>query len=144
MEEIYELTNPQKSIYLTEQYFQNTTINNICGSVLIKENVDLKLLNTAINYFIQNNDSFKLRFKLDDTKLVQYFTKDEFYNFEVINIKKESQIETFAKKEVNTKFDLLGSRLFNFKLFKLPSGFGGFIINHFNLYIKYKVCCKYG
>ena len=129
MEEIYELTNPQKSIYLTEQYFQNTTINNICGSVLIKENVDLKLLNTAINYFIQNNDSFKLRFKLDDTKLVQYFTKDEFYNFEVINIKKESQIETFAKKEVNTKFDLLGSRLFNFKLFKLPSGFGGFIIN---------------
>lgn len=129
MEEIYELTNPQKSIYLTEQYFQNTTINNICGSVLIRQKVNLKLLNTAINFFVKNNDSFKLRFKLEDTKLVQYFTKDEFYNFEVININDESQIENLAKKEVNTKFDLFNSRLFEFKLFKLPSGFGGFIIN---------------
>ena len=60
MEEIYELTNPQKSIYLTEQYFQNTTINNICGSVLIRQKVNLKLLNTAINFFVKNNDSFKL------------------------------------------------------------------------------------
>ena len=129
MEEIYELTNPQKSIYLTEQYFQNTTINNICGSVLIRQKVNLKILNTAINFFVKNNDSFKLRFKLEDTKLVQYFTKDEFYNFEVINIEDESQIEDLAKKEVNTKFDLFDSRLFEFKLFKLPSGFGGFIIN---------------
>ena len=129
MEKLYGLTNPQKSIYLTEQYFQNTTINNICGSVVIRQNVNLKLLNTAINYFIKNNDSFKLRFKQIYSEVFQYFVEDENYEFEKIDIQEENQIESFAKKEVNTKFDLFSSRLFNFKLFKLKSGFGGFIIN---------------
>ena len=126
---IYELTNPQKSIWLTEQYFENTTINNICGSLIIKQTTDLNLLNAAINIFIQNNDSFKLRFKQDKTNLLQYFAEDENYNFEILNITKESQIENFAKEMVNTKFDLINSRVFNFKLFKLSCGFGGFIVN---------------
>ena len=43
-QKMYELTNPQKSIWLTEQYFQNTTINNICGSLIIKQDTDLNIL----------------------------------------------------------------------------------------------------
>ena len=126
---MYELTNPQKSIWLTEQYFQDTTINNICGSLIIKQNTDLNLLNTAINLFIQNNDSFQLRFKQTKENLLQYFAKDENYNFEILPIEKENQIEEFAKKMVNNKIDLFNSRIFDFKLFKLSSGFGGFIVN---------------
>lgn len=127
--DMYELTNPQKSIWLTEQYFQDTTINNICGSLLISQDTDLNLLNTAINYFVKNNDSFRLRFKQDQENLLQYFTEDENYNFEILPIEKKSQIESFAKKMVATKFDLINSRVFDFKLFKLSSGFGGFIVN---------------
>ena len=126
---IYELTAPQKSIWLTEQYYENTTINNICGSLLIEENVDLNILNKAINVFIRNNDSFKLRFQQNGTELLQYFAKDKYINFDIIDIKNENQIEFFAKKIVNTKFDIIDSRVFDFKLFKLPSGFGGFIVN---------------
>ncbi len=33
----YNLTTPQKSIYFTEQYYNNTNINNICGSVIIQQ-----------------------------------------------------------------------------------------------------------
>ena len=126
---MYELTYPQKSIWLTEQYFQDTTINNICGSLIIKQNTDLNLLNTAINLFIQNNDSFQLRFKHKKENLLQDFAKDENYNFEILPIEKENQIEEFAKKMVNNKIDLFNSRIFDFKLFKLSSGFGGFIVN---------------
>lgn len=126
---MYELTNPQKSIWLTEQYFQNTTINNICGSLLIKQDTDLKLLNKAINIFVRNNDSFKLRFKQSSSNIEQYFAKDEYFNFEVLDISDENQIEVFAKKIVNTKFNIFDSRVFDFKLFKLSSGFGGFIVN---------------
>ena len=32
MENLYELTNPQKSIWLTEQYYKGTSVNNICGT----------------------------------------------------------------------------------------------------------------
>ena len=31
----YDLTNPQKSIYLTEQYYSNTSINNILGTAVV-------------------------------------------------------------------------------------------------------------
>lgn len=97
-QKMYELTNPQKSIWLTEQYFQNTTINNICGSLIIKQNTDLNILNKAINIFVKNNDSFKLRFKQNGSELEQYFSKDEDFNFEILNIIEEKQIEVFAKK----------------------------------------------
>ena len=126
---MYELTNPQKSIWLTEQYFQNTTINNICGSLIIKQDTDLNILNKAINIFVKNNDSFKLRFKQNGSELEQYFSKNEDFNFEILNIIEEKQIEVFAKKIVDTKFSIIDSRVFDFKLFKLSSGFGGFIVN---------------
>ena len=42
--ELLELTGPQKSIYFTEQFFSDTSINNICGTLYIKERVDFKLL----------------------------------------------------------------------------------------------------
>ena len=126
---MYELTAPQKSIWLTEQYFENTSINNICGSVIMKQDVDLNILNKAINVFVENNDSFKLRFHQNGANLLQYFTKDEEINFERLDIKEENEIEIFAKKIVAIKFNLFDSRIFDFKLFKLSSGFGGFIVN---------------
>ena len=126
---MYELTAPQKSIWLTEQYFENTSINNICGSVIMKQDVDLNILNKAINVFVENNDSFKLRFHQNGANLLQYFTKDEEINFERLDIKEENEIEIFAKKIVAIKFNLFDSRVFDFKLFKLSSGFGGFIVN---------------
>ena len=78
---MYELTAPQKSIWLTEQYYKDTSINNICGSLLIKQDVNLNLLNQAINIFLKNNDSFKLMFVQNGTNLLQYFASDEYINF---------------------------------------------------------------
>lgn len=125
---LYELTNPQKSIWYTEEFYKETPINNICGSFIIKQNTDLDLLNKAINCFIQNNDSFKLRFKRENNNLYQYFCDDEFFKFEILDINTENQIEVFAKKQVNICFDILKSKPFDFKLFKLKNGFGGFIV----------------
>ena len=33
----YDLTEPQKSIWLTEQYCKNTSISDVCGSLFLKE-----------------------------------------------------------------------------------------------------------
>ena len=40
----YPLTNPQKSIWVTEQYFSNTSINNLCGYLLLNMPVDVNIL----------------------------------------------------------------------------------------------------
>ena len=48
----YELTNPQKSIWLSEQYYKGTNINNICGVLSIHENVNFDILEKALNLFV--------------------------------------------------------------------------------------------
>ena len=126
---VYNLTNPQKSIWLTEQFYSNTPINNICGSLIIRQATDIKLLEKAINRFIENNDSFKLRFKILNDEPVQYFVDDTYYTFDVVDLNSESDIEPIANKMVDIPFQIENSKLFDFKLFKLSNGFGGFIVN---------------
>ena len=41
MNKKYNLTTPQKSIYLIEQYYSNTNINNICGTAVIEQKINL-------------------------------------------------------------------------------------------------------
>lgn len=131
--EVYELTNPQKSIWFTEQYYKGTTVNNICGSVLIEQKVNIDLLNIAINKFIENNDSFKIRLKLIDGNVYQYFTENSTYDFEILNLKDSSEIEKHAKQMVSLPFEMIDSKLFDFKLFTLANGYGGFIVNAHHL-----------
>ena len=60
--EMFELTNPQKSIWVMEQFYKGTNINNICATLTINTDVDFEKLNKAINIFIKNNKSFGLNF----------------------------------------------------------------------------------
>ena len=127
--DVYNLTTPQKNIWNIEQYYKDTSINNICGSLLIKENIDLSILAKAINKFIENNDSFKTRIKLINGSPYQYFIDDKTYTFETINFQNIEELKAYSQKVANTPFEVIESQLFDFKLFKLSNGFGGFIIN---------------
>ena len=42
------LTNAQKSIWVTEQYYLGSSINNICGTAIIQEKVDFDKLEKSI------------------------------------------------------------------------------------------------
>ena len=48
MVELYNLTNPQKSIWNMEKFFEGTTINNICASITILDKLDKEALKKAI------------------------------------------------------------------------------------------------
>ena len=48
---VYNLTNPQKSIWFTEQFYKGTPIENITGCVIVLEKLNLKALQKAINLF---------------------------------------------------------------------------------------------
>ena len=51
--EFYNLTNPQKSIWLTEQFYQGSCVNNLCGTVAIDQVVDFDMLKKAIYQFVK-------------------------------------------------------------------------------------------
>lgn len=125
--EIYELTNPQKSIWATEQFFKGTDVNNIAATLTIKENVDLEILKKAINIYLKNNKSFGLKFEIQEGKLVQYFTELQEKEFEKLNLKNKEELKRVAQDLSKEVFDIQGN-LFKYKLFKLDNGYGGFII----------------
>ena len=48
MGEYYNLTNPQKSIWLTEELYKGTSISNISGTVRINKKVNFIALKDAV------------------------------------------------------------------------------------------------
>ena len=73
--DVYELTNPQKSIWNTELFFSNTTVNNICVSGIINEEVNIEILKKAINLLVKENDSFRTKLIVNDSVPVQFFSE---------------------------------------------------------------------
>ena len=127
--DVYELTNPQKSIWYMEEFFKGSNINNICGNITINETVDFKKLKDAINIFIHSNDCFNIRILLDNNVPKQYLCEFGNLDFDIININSKDEIISIEKEMVSQTFNIIDSPLFAFKLFKLPNGHGGVVMN---------------
>ena len=128
MEKLYDLSNPQKNIWSIEQYYNGTNINNICAILMIKQDVDLEKLNQAVNIFVKNNKSFGLDFKYQEGTLVQYFTEQEKKECKKVKLKDYKEVQKFAKQMTEKIFNIFDKELYEFVLFKLDNGYGGFII----------------
>lgn len=131
--EFFDLTNPQKSIWLTEQFYKGTAVNNICGTVFINEKVDFPKLIDAVTLFIKNDDSFRIRLRFKDDEVVQYFVDNFELNTDVEELDNEMALRNLEKNIVNSPFALIDSQLFKFRFFKLPNGCGGFVVNAHHL-----------
>lgn len=126
---LYDLTNPQKSILLTEQFYQNTNVNNICGSAIVIETLDFDIFEKAINFVIQNNDSFRIHFTQTDDGVKQYIADYKYFNIDIINIESKDEILSIEQNLLKKHFNLFKDDLFEFKFFKLPNNSGGFSLN---------------
>lgn len=126
----YELTNPQKTIWLTEQYYSGTSINNLCGYIWLKMPVDVQILQKSAQKLIESNDNFRLRFTTDKNNVPQQYVSD-FQPIEMEHLDLNSEKELNAAEEVISArpFNLIDSQLVTFTSFKLANGTGGLILN---------------
>ena len=129
MENLYELTNPQKSIWLTEQYYKGSSVNNICGTVKFNFKTNFEILSEAINLVIQNNDCFRLKFNIKNGRIKQFVSDYKFINIEIIDINDEKDISSIQNNLTNKIFNFETDYLFQFKIYRLPNGNGGFVLN---------------
>ena len=135
-EELYDLTNPQKSIWLTEQFYKGSSVNNICGTVLIDEVVDFEKLSLAINIFIRDNDAFRIHLLIDNNGDVkQYFSKFTERSFTINNVLDNNELLTLETKMATVPFDIIEHDLYNFQLFRFPNGKGGFVLSTSHLIV---------
>lgn len=130
---MYNLTNPQKSIWLTEQFYKNTPMENITGCVTVLEKLNLKALQKAINLFVEKNDSFRLKFILKDDNVFQYLSSFSEFEIENVLVKTNHDIKKLENQMSNTVFEVLDNLLFSFKTFTFPDGHGGYILTAHHL-----------
>lgn len=130
---MYNLTNPQKSIWLTEQFYKNTPMENITGCVTVLEKLNLKALQKAINLFVEKNDSFRLKFILKDDNVFQYLSSFSEFEIENVLVKTNHDVKKLENQMSNTVFEVLDNLLFSFKTFTFPDGHGGYILTAHHL-----------
>ncbi|MDR0886298.1 MAG: amino acid adenylation domain-containing protein [Clostridiales Family XIII bacterium] len=92
--EMHELSNPQKSIWYTEQFFQGTSINSISATMRMQAPINFKLLELAINETIKNNDAMRLRVTTIDGEPCQYAEPYAFetFSYEDFSARKKSDL----------------------------------------------------
>ena len=90
------LTNSQKSIWVTEQYYKGSSINNICGSAIIKEQIDFKKLEKAVQIVYQKHDNFRLQLNIENGEVRQVLSAKKKVQINTLNVatKKELKEET--------------------------------------------------
>lgn len=130
---VYNLTNPQKSIWFTEQFYKGTPIENITGCVIVLEKLNFKALQKAINLFVKTNDSFRLKFTMKDDKTFQYLSSFSEFEIENVMVNTDEDIKDIENEMSNTPFEVLDNLLFSFKTFTFPDGHGGFVITAHHL-----------
>ena len=125
----YNLTNPQKSIWVTEEYYKGSSINNICGTALIKENVNLRLLEKAIRNTLQCNDIFKIKFSIDNNEVVQFVS--DYVNSDIVYLRAKNitELKKVLDEIVSKPFHLLDSHPYNFYIITFPNGHAALCLN---------------
>ena len=125
---MFKLTNPQESIWLINKFYENTSISNLSGTLIMHKKVDFDILTKAINIFIEKNDAMRICFELKDGKPLQYVSEYAYQEFPIYFLHTKKELPVLEKSFVKTNFNIFNSCLYNFKLIKFKNGQGGFNI----------------
>ncbi len=130
----YPLTNGQKGLWYTEQFYPGTAIGNIVASTSLKEDMDYNKLSKAVNLFIKKHEGMRLRLTDDKLEPKQYVAKHQDKEFELIDFSERGGRDAFYKwADIQAKvpFELINSDLFYFCFFKISENEGGaFVRTH--------------
>jgi len=120
----YPLTHPQKRIWYIEKIHPDTAISNIGGYMHIKGQIDINILEKAINILIKRNDGLRLRFK-EQNGIVQQFVgeykieKLDFIDFSVY-ANPNSTFEKWVENEARKPFVLKNGQVnYYFAMYKI-------------------------
>lgn len=120
MKNIYDLTYPQKNIWLVQMFNKNSDINNISGLLKIKnKKFNYDVYNKALNLLVEKNEALRTKIIIENDEPKQYF--EEYMHFEVETVdlskKTKKQIDAFLKLEYSKPIDIF-SKLYEFKILK--------------------------
>lgn len=122
------LTAPQKNMYDTHNFFENTAISNVGGCVFFKEEIDVETIKNAINKLLETSDGMRIRLVQEDGNVYQVISDYAVENIDVLNFSQNNyQIE--LEKDMSIPFDL-NDKLYSFKVICVDGKFGVYMKLH--------------
>ena len=120
----YNLTKPQESIWISEQ-FSKSPANNIAGTVYFSSDTDISILKKAIILTVKKNEALrtKLIFTNNSTIPQQYFDNISEFSIPVIDYsgKKMSDFKQLQQDFSQKTFELIENFLFALNIVILPN-----------------------
>lgn len=142
MKKYYKLTAPQENIYLREEYYNCTSINNISFTYCIHKKLDLNICQKVINNIIEYNEGLRLRITKQNNNIVQYISEFEKENIEIVNYfdKDMEFIKNEMAEDAKIPFDFYNNKLYKFKIYVLPNNRTGIYIKLHHIIADAWVC----
>lgn len=132
--ETKRLSYAQNEIMNLEQYYENTSINNIAGIIYIPDTYTYKEINEALNVLVKKNESYRLNIKKIGNKYSQIVSDYKSVNYEYIDFYNKKQMyKDWIKDQANSNIFALDKELYTFKILTLPSGYKGIFLKQHHL-----------
>lgn len=121
----YRLTHPQQRIWYMERLHPGTGMWNISGNLKIKGRIDYALLERAVNMFLCDNESARLRIGEEDGVPYQYIAEYEYRRFDFIDFSDDiKKLYDWDGAQTLAPMPLTGSSLYYFVMMKVSENEG--------------------
>jgi amino acid adenylation domain-containing protein/thioester reductase-like protein len=122
----YPMTHQQKSIWYMEKLYPDTSIGVVAATFRVQGAVDLDLIESAINLFIEKNDALRLRIIEENGEPVQYVSPYEPVRFDRYEFSSNEELYRWDEIQSALPFQLTDAPLFYFALIRVGENDGGF------------------
>lgn len=116
---IYKLSNNQRNIWLVDQRFSNTNVNNIVGELKFNTKIDIETLKRAVNLLVKKNDALRIKMEYHDGILEQYIEEYKKFDIDVLNINKDKE---YLQEFSSYIFNLTKDNLYYFEIIQDDKG----------------------
>ena len=123
-EELYQLTEPQKNIYLRELAYSNTSINIVSFTSVIDKEVDIDICKKVLNKIIECNDILRAKIVKTENGIFQKIEDYTLVDIPVVDCPQKTKEEVFKEIDQNTYIPFTpfeNNRLFDFKIYRLAN-----------------------
>lgn len=121
---IAKLSTPQQNIWNLQQYYEDTCISNICGSVLWERKYDIKTVKQAINKVIELQSGLRLHFCEKNGDIVQYVSNYTYREIPFHSFAGIDEFKCYANEFAQKPFVPINSDMFNFEIVEVDGKIG--------------------
>ena len=122
--ELYQLTGPQKNIYLRELAYSGTSINIVSFTSVIDKEVDLDVCKKVLNKIIECNNILRSKIVKTEDGIFQKIEDYTLVDIPVVYCPQKTKEEVYKEIDLNTSVPFSpfeNNRLFDFKIYKLAN-----------------------